>query len=278
MIDSNGTAALGVPALDLAVLSALYDAELTPAHNHRKSADVLLEIAGAGLCGIEDGYRVLQRLSASWLMPLPLVDPHGNLGSMYDSQAPPTFTEVRLTAAGAMVVEAHRGDLPLLPVGLINGTLPLVLGLDFGLWPFDDERPRSGKPQLRVRPGFEPAALVAALAEVADHRRTTNTALATIIGSPWLGPFEPVDSEWSQLYESGEQSVQLTPVPSHLDGWAHPPAEILLDLGAPSSNFCGSGSRAPVTEHQHRRSSINSSTLRAPHSALGLRGSTQQLS
>lgn len=250
MIESNGSDGLGVPGLDLAVLCALYDAGLSPAHPHGRTADVLFDIADAGLCGIEDGYRVLQRLSAAWLMSLPLVDPHGNFGSMYDPPAPPTFTEVRLTTAGAMVVEAHRGDLPLLPVGLINGTLPLVLGLDFGMWPFDDERPRPSRLQLRVRPGFHPEGLVAALVEVASNGQTTTAALATTIGEPWLGPFEPVDVDWNQLYESGTQAVRLAPVRSQLDDLAHPPAEVLLDLGAPLLELlrewmAGAGDRAP---------------------------------
>ncbi len=50
-----------------------------------------------GECGAEDAYQVLRRLAAPWLMPLPLVDPHGNLDSMYVPPAQPVFTEVRLT-------------------------------------------------------------------------------------------------------------------------------------------------------------------------------------
>lgn len=229
----SSSSALGIPALDLAVISALYDAGLTPDHRHRQTVDVLRMIADAGLCGMEDGYRVLQRLSATWLMALPLVASHGNFGSLYDPPAPPMFTEVRLAPAGVMAVQAHRGDLPLLPVGLINGDLPLVLGLDFELWPHDDADRPSSSGHLRVRPGFDPARLVAALTAVADRRRTTNSELATIIGAPWLGPFEPVDGEWRQLYETGAQSVWLSPKRSELKDWALPPAEVMLDLGAP---------------------------------------------
>lgn len=251
VLDSNGSGALGIPALDLGVISVLYDAGLTPDRSHRQTVDVLRTVADAGLCGIEDGYRVLQRLAANWLMPLPLVDSHGNFGSSHDPPAPPMFTEVRLASAGVMAVQAHRGDLPLLPVGLITGDLPLVLGLDFGLWPVGEEDRASTSRHLRGRPGFDPVGLVAALAAVAERRRTTSAELATIIGPPWLGPFEPVDGEWRQLYEAGVQSVRLTPKGGNEgEDWALPAADVVLDLGAPLFELlwewiANAGHRAP---------------------------------
>ena len=253
MFDPTGAAALGLPALDLAVISVLYDAGLTADHDHRKTLDVLRLIADRGVCGLDDGYRVLQRLSASWLMPLPLVDSHGNFGSWCDPPAPPMFTEVRLAPAGAMAVEAHRGELPLLPFGLINGDLPLVLGLDVVLlWPVDEEDRLSKTRHLRVRPGFDPASFVAALAAVAGPRRTTDVEPAAVMGAPWLGSFEPVHGEWSQLYETGAQSVWLRPKRSELDDWELPGAEVVLDLGAPLFELlwewiANAGHRAPTS-------------------------------
>jgi hypothetical protein len=231
VLDSASTSLLGVQALDLAVLSVLRDDGLVPPAPHRRSADVIRQLVDRGVCGAEDAYGVLGRLAAPWLMPLPLVDPHGNLGAMYDPPAQPMFTEVRLTPAGAMAVEAHRGEGPLLPIGLINGDLPLILGLDFGLWP--EEGRRSTPEPLRLRPGFDPAGLVAAMNEVAGAGRTTTGDLESLVGAPWLEAFEPPTESFAQLIETGQQAIRLTPVTSAHEDWAYPPADVTLDLGAP---------------------------------------------
>lgn len=253
MQESELRALLGIPELDLSVLSCLYDLGLVPPAWHRRTVDVLEALADGGLCGIEDGYRVLQRLAASWLMPLPLIDAHGNFGSMYDPCAPPMFNEVRLTPAGAMAVEAHRGELPLLPIGLINGTLPLVLGLDFGLWPdaAPDDPDRRHQPDVRFRPGFVPDRLAAALTLVAEpgapRKRSDVTSL---VGAPWLAPFETPLGPLGQLLETGAQTVRLTPLRNEHDDWTHPPADVVLDLGAPLRDvlwewIASTGDRAP---------------------------------
>lgn len=226
----DGSESLGIPALDMTVLSFLYDGGLLPTANHRQTAKVVRGLCDDRLCAAEDAYQVLQRLSADWLMPLPLVDSHGNLGSMYEPPAEPYFNEVRLTLAGAMTVEASRGRGPVLPIGLINGDLPSLLGASFGLWPTDSV---SSVKTVRVRPGFDPAGLVAALNAVATPGRVSSEELAAMVGPPWLGPFEPPAGPFDELVGTGRQTVRLAPVKARFDDWRHPAADVQLDLGAP---------------------------------------------
>ena len=44
-------------------------------------------------------YDALVRLSQSFIMRVPLVDGHGNFGSLDDGPAAPRYTEARLTTA-----------------------------------------------------------------------------------------------------------------------------------------------------------------------------------
>lgn len=127
-------ASTDLTALDLGVLGALYDLSLLPSSNHARTVEALDRIAETGLCGSEDAEQVIRRLASDWLLPMPLVDVHGNNGTMYGPPTQPMYTEARLTPAGQLAVESSRGEIAPLPVGLINGDVHLVLGVGFGRW------------------------------------------------------------------------------------------------------------------------------------------------
>jgi len=84
---------------------------LRPDKGHVKSARVVGEVMGK-LHPHGDGaiYDALVRMSQSFSMSLPLIDGHGNFGSLDAGPAAMRYTEARLApAAMTMVDEADEG-------------------------------------------------------------------------------------------------------------------------------------------------------------------------
>ena len=68
-------------------------------------------------------FPMLVDLAAPWRMQLPLLRGIGNWGSEYgDPPAQAQYTEVQLTAVGALATAAERGQVSPIPLGLIEGT------------------------------------------------------------------------------------------------------------------------------------------------------------
>ena len=108
-------------------------------------------------------YEVLLDLARPWQMPVLLVDGQGNFGTRgNDPAANYRYTEAGLSRAGELVLAAERGDLPPVPVGLINGNVY-----------------REG-----LRPPFRPLAVIDALRELIRRPRVTGKDLTSIVGPP----------------------------------------------------------------------------------------------
>jgi DNA gyrase subunit A len=85
------------------ILYAMHDLNLTPGAQHRKCAKIAGDTSGNyHPHGQEVVYPTLARLAQDWNMRYPLVDGHGNFGSVDgDPPAAMRYTEARMSAFGA---------------------------------------------------------------------------------------------------------------------------------------------------------------------------------
>jgi len=100
----------GLKPVHRRILHQMADMGLRPERGHVKSARVVGEVMGK-LHPHGDGaiYDALVRMAQSFSMGLPLIDGHGNFGSLDAGPAAMRYTEARLaTAAMAMVAEADE--------------------------------------------------------------------------------------------------------------------------------------------------------------------------
>jgi hypothetical protein len=115
----------GLDRVTLSVLECLDKLDARPSHRYAKS-DRVIDLAQSSR-GIPPrfAYESMCANAADWLTQLLLVDIHGNIGSADDQDGPaaPRYTEARMTHPGWMALAAERGELPRLPIGLINGDL-----------------------------------------------------------------------------------------------------------------------------------------------------------
>jgi DNA gyrase subunit A len=90
---------------------------LVPQKGHVKSARVVGDVMGKlHPHGDSAIYDALVRMSQSWSMRIPMVDGHGNFGSLDDGPAAARYTEARLRPeALAMVQDLDEGRCRLCP-------------------------------------------------------------------------------------------------------------------------------------------------------------------
>ena len=119
----------GLKPVHRRILHQMSDMGLRPERGHVKSARVVGEVMGKlhphGDCAI---YDALVRMAQSFSMQVPLIDGHGNFGSLDSGPAAMRYTEARLAqAAMAMVAEADEDTVDFGPN--YDGQLlsPLVL-------------------------------------------------------------------------------------------------------------------------------------------------------
>ena len=90
----------GLKPVQRRILYMMSDMGLRPEKGHVKSARVVGEVMGKlhphGDAAI---YDALVRMAQSFALRLPLVDGHGNFGSLDDGPAAPRYTEARMTAS-----------------------------------------------------------------------------------------------------------------------------------------------------------------------------------
>jgi hypothetical protein len=178
----------GIDAVTLSVLETLDGLDARPDSFYRKSAGVVERVYTE--TGIPSGlaYEAVCATSAVWLVPIPLVDFHGNLGSSdsRDEPAGARYTEIRLSVAGTMALASERGELPRLPVRLVNGDLAL-----------------GGS-----APSFDPVRLAAALR--ATGRGDSDDALVELLGLPSFPTGCTVDGDLAQLASGQPTKLRLS--------------------------------------------------------------------
>lgn len=90
----------------------------------RRSDRVLEALDREHGIGPRYGYEVLADLVVPWRLHLPLLQGWGNFGSQHgDPAADARYTQVRLSAVGALAVAAERGEVGPVPLGLVEGSL-----------------------------------------------------------------------------------------------------------------------------------------------------------
>jgi DNA gyrase subunit A len=144
----------GLKPVQRRILYMMSDMGLRPDRGHVKSARVVGEVMGKlhphGDTAI---YDALVRLAQSWTMRVPLVDGHGNFGSLDDGPAASRYTEARLDAAAMAMVEnldeevvefipnydnqlTQPDVLPsAIPNLLVNGTTGIAVGMATNMAP-----------------------------------------------------------------------------------------------------------------------------------------------
>ena len=127
---------------------------LRPDKGHVKSARVVGDVMGKlHPHGDSAIYDALVRLAQPFTMRVPLVDGHGNFGSLDDGPAAPRYTEARLTAAALALTEGLDEDVvdfvpnydnqhqqpDVLPAAfpnlLVNGTSGIAVGMATNMAP-----------------------------------------------------------------------------------------------------------------------------------------------
>jgi Type IIA topoisomerase (DNA gyrase/topo II, topoisomerase IV), A subunit len=115
----------GLDWVTLSVLESLDALGARPEYRYAKSSRVVEHAYASHAIPPRFAYEAMCAQAADWLTQILLFDPHGNFGSpdWDDPPADARYTEVRLAPAGWMALAAERGELPRLPIGLINGDL-----------------------------------------------------------------------------------------------------------------------------------------------------------
>lgn len=102
----------GLKPVQRRILFQMSEMGLRPDRGHVKSARVVGDVMGRlhphGDTAI---YDALVRMAQDWSMRVPLVDGHGNFGSLDDGPAAPRYTEARLQAAALAMTEGLDEDV-----------------------------------------------------------------------------------------------------------------------------------------------------------------------
>ncbi|MBO0596046.1 DNA topoisomerase IV subunit A [Nesterenkonia sp. E16_7] len=161
----------GLKPVQRRILYMMSDMGLRPEKGHVKSARVVGEVMGKlhphGDAAI---YDALVRMAQSFALRLPLVDGHGNFGSLDDGPAAPRYTEARMTApALSMTADLDEdvvdfepnydnqltqpGVLPsAFPNLLVNGASGIAVGMATNMPPHNMREVINGAKHLILHP------------------------------------------------------------------------------------------------------------------------------
>ncbi|WP_306231167.1 DNA gyrase/topoisomerase IV subunit A [Agrococcus beijingensis] len=102
----------GLKPVQRRILFQMSEMGLRPEKGHVKSARVVGDVMGKlHPHGDSAIYDALVRLAQPFSLRLPLIDGHGNFGSLDDGPAAPRYTEARLDAAGLSLTEGLDEDV-----------------------------------------------------------------------------------------------------------------------------------------------------------------------
>jgi len=109
-------------------------------------------------------YEVLCDMARPWTVPLRLVDFHGDYGGRDTELRPadPRYTAARLSRVGELVLQAERGEMAPLPIGLINGNVHAE----------------------GTRPPFSPQRVIDAIRHVFEEPAIDDAAVTELVGPP----------------------------------------------------------------------------------------------
>ena len=139
----------GLKPVQRRILYSMHELGLDPKKPHRKSARIVGDTMGKyHPHGDSSIYDALVHMAEDYAMSIPLIDGHGNFGSIDgDKAAAMRYTEARLSEAGATLLESVDDDLvefipnfdnseheptvlpAMLPNLLINGTTGIAVGM-----------------------------------------------------------------------------------------------------------------------------------------------------
>ncbi|BCW47809.1 hypothetical protein StoSoilB13_01510 [Arthrobacter sp. StoSoilB13] len=144
----------GLKPVQRRILYMMADMGLRPDRGHVKSARVVGEVMGKlhphGDAAI---YDAMVRMAQDFSLRLPLIDGHGNFGSLDDGPAAPRYTEARLAAAALTMTDHLDEDVvdfvpnydnqltqpDVLPAAfpnlLVNGTTGIAVGMATNMAP-----------------------------------------------------------------------------------------------------------------------------------------------
>jgi DNA gyrase subunit A len=164
----------GLKPVQRRILYQMNEMGLRPDRGHVKCARVVGEVMGRlHPHGDSAIYDALVRLAQPWVMRLPLVDPHGNFGSLggEDSPAAMRYTEARLTAAAMEMVgsidedtvdfrpnyDGQENEPEVLPAALpnllVNGASGIAVGMATNMAPHNLGEVIAAARHLIKRPG-----------------------------------------------------------------------------------------------------------------------------
>jgi len=195
------------------ILYAMHDLNLTPGAQHRKCAKIAGDTSGNyHPHGQEVVYPTLARLAQEWNMRYPLVDGHGNFGSVDgDPPAAMRYTEARMSAFGAEMLadidqetvdfvqnyDQTRTEPTVLPGGfpglLCNGGSGIAVGMATNL------------------PPHNLGEVVAACALLIDNPEATLDEIMKVLPGPDFptGALILGTSGIREAYESGRGSIRM---------------------------------------------------------------------
>jgi hypothetical protein len=149
----------GLGVVEIALLEALETSRFITSAKALASVDERIGLAPGY------AYEVLVDLARPWTMPVNLVQGQGNFGSRgNDPPANFRYTEARITRAGRAALAAERGEMPPVPIAIINGNTY-----------------REG-----LRPPFRPHAIIGAVREVIKRPDVTDAELTGMVGLPYF--------------------------------------------------------------------------------------------
>lgn len=161
----------GLKPVQRRILYMMAQMGLRPEKGHVKSARVVGEVMGKlHPHGDSAIYDALVRMAQSWALRLPLVDGHGNFGSLDDGPAAPRYTEARMAqAALAMTADLDEDVVDFepnydnqfmqpkvlpsaFPNLLVNGASGIAVGMATNMAPHNLREVVSGARHLIMHP------------------------------------------------------------------------------------------------------------------------------
>lgn len=179
------SAATGLGLVDIAILEACEAS--TDGHPLVLTRTVLGLLHDRTGIGPRVATEPLYDLARPWVAHLPLLTVHGNYGSQDDPPANPKYTECGMTPLGTAALAAERGEMGMLPIGLINGTTSVG----------------------GTQPPFDPTRAIAAIRQAATTSASDADLVATI-GRPAFPTGCEVDGDLAGLAAGHAAQLTLT--------------------------------------------------------------------